>query len=397
MTSAQQTKIGLVVFIVAAGILSMHQTAGNNMDPHVYPPYGPFFEGWYLRVIDTNVNASFGFLFGLVLPAAGENITTEMKSRSLIFPVPSEDIPLLCVSILVNAADAQKLGSPTGCFDPSDYSVLKDGKPVEQDPDDKTPPEFEVRLASNLSYTVTPSGSNFSVRIGEHTFQGETTSPVPWGPGGEGPESWLENLPLPIHWFVYSFRSTVTSYSYTNDATRSVVKGGSTAAGPPVIAHMEKNWGQSFIEAWVWAEGVNPVTDVYFSFSSGLIKEYSFEIPAQLSGYRNPAKGIDCSFHPANSEHTLIHDGCAGTATLDVRSVECHVVIQLSAAPSSFSSCLVTPQPDGFRPGCVESYTAIANVTVHEPLYGIKDSQIIPLSGLEFGGLYMCNGKCPGN
>ena len=347
-------------------------------------------------MIDTYRNASFGFLFALILPAAGENITMEMKSRSLYnFPVPPEDHPLLCATLLVNPPEAQKLGSPTSCFDPSDYSVLKDGKPVEHNPDDKTPPDFEVKLANNISFTVTPTGSQFSVSIGEHTLQGETTSPVPWGPGGEGPESWLEHLPLPIHWFVYSFRSTVTTYSYTNEATKSVMKGGSSSVGPPVVAHMEKNWGESFIEAWVWAEGVNPATDVYFSLSSGLIKELSFEIPAQLSGYRNPAKGIHCSFHPANSEHTLQHDGCAGTATLDVRSLECHVVIQLYAAPNSFSSCLVTPQPDGFRLGCVESYTAVANITVHEVLYGVKDSQIIPLAALEFGGLYMCNGKCP--
>ncbi|GFR94925.1 LOW QUALITY PROTEIN: hypothetical protein ElyMa_002679500 [Elysia marginata] len=385
----------VMLCILTAGILVIQPASGNNMDPHVFPSHGPFFEGWYMRVIDSHRNASYGFLFALILPARGENLTMEMKS-SLLFNVPKshDNAPLLCASLLVNSPEDRKLGSPTGCFDPSDYSVLKDGKPVEHNPDDKTPP-FEVKLANNISYIVTPTGTQFSVSIGDHRLEGETTSPVPWGPGGEGPESWLEHLPLPIHWFVYSFRSTVTTYSYTNEATGSVVKGGSVAGRPPVVAHLEKNWGDKFIEAWVWAEGVNTATDVYFSFSSGLIKELNFDIPAQLSGYRNPAKGFDCSFHPANSEHTLLHDGCAGTATLDVRSIECHVTIHLHAAPESFSSCLVTPQPDGFRLGCLESYTAVANVTATKILSGDKDHQIIPLSALEFGGLYMCNGKCP--
>ena len=347
-------------------------------------------------MIDTHQKASFGFLFGLVLPAASGNITTEMKSHLLHnFPLTHGTPPLLCASILVHPPEAEKLGSPTGCFNPSDYSVLKNGKPVEYNPDDVTPPEFEVTLANNISYMVTPTGTEFSVTIGDHTFQGQTTSPVPWGPRGEGPESWLEHLSLPIHWFVYSLRSTVVSYSYINKATGLIFKGGSNVRGPPVVAHLEKNWGKSFIEAWVWAEGVDPATDVSFAFSSGLIKELGIAVPAQLSGYRNPNKGIDCSFHPGNSGHILRHDGCAGTATFDVSSIECQMVIHLGAAPDSFSSCLVTPQPDGFRLGCVESYSAVANITVHNRVSGVRDHQIIKLAGLEFGGKFMCDGKCP--
>ncbi|GFO36639.1 hypothetical protein PoB_006314400 [Plakobranchus ocellatus] len=361
------------------------------MDPHVYPSVGPFFEGWYLRVIDAQQNTSFGFLFGLVLPAATENSTHKMHYSS---PTTKEN-PLVCASLLLNPPSTDKLGSPTACFDPSDYSVLKDGKPVTQDPDDETPPNFEVKISNNLSYIVTPNGSHFSVSIGDHVLKGETTAPVPWGPKGEGPESWLEYLPLPIHWFVYSFRSTVVTYMYKNMDTGEIIKGGSTKSDPPVVAHMEKNWGKSFIKAWVWAEGVDPAADIYFSLTSGIIEELGLPIPAQLSGYRNPKKGIDCSFHPANSEHKLVHDGCMGTTTLEVQSLECHVVFRLYAAPASFSSCLVTPQVDGFRLGCLESYAAVANITAHMTLSGVIDNQIIPMSGLEFGGSFMCKSKCP--
>lgn len=392
MTPATPSLLRMVLVWVVASVALMSQPiAGNQQDPHLYPPYGPFFEGWYLRIIDSQRNASFGFLFGLVLPATAGNMSAYMKSK---VPETLEDLPLLCASLLLNPSEAKKLASPTGCFDPKDYSVLKEGRPVEHDPDDKTPPSFEVKLATNISYSVTPTGTSFSIKIGDHSLEGETTSPVPWGPDGEGPESWLEHLPLPIHWFVYSFRSEVTAYRYINDATDVVISGGSSGS-QLVVAHMEKNWGQSFIEAWVWAEGVNPATDVYFAFSSGLIKELGFEIPAQLAGYRNPSKGFDCSFHPANSEHMLTYDGCAGTATLDVRSIECHVIINLQASPQSFSSCLVTPQAGGFTPGCVESYTAVANITAVKALSGMKDQQVVRLAALEFGGLFMCNSTCP--
>ncbi|XP_005107479.1 uncharacterized protein LOC101859266 [Aplysia californica] len=385
---------------------------GNQMDPHVYPDQGPFFEGWYMRIIDAGNERSFGWLFGRVLPTkSASSVPCEDESLKLLFTSErckevrdnvknnfmNGSLPLVYSSLLINSGPKSKLQAVTGFFEPEDYVITKKGKPVEENPDDATPPSFEAKIGDNVTFVVKPSGTTFSLTVGNIVLRGSTSSPVPWGPNGEGPEGWLEYLPLPIHWFVYSLRSNVVHYEYINKLT------GQTLSGPdhngvPVVAHMEKDWGKSFPKAWIWSEGVDPWTNVSFAISSGIVTELGVDLKAQLSGYRNPNKGIHCSFSPANSVHHLTSDGCSNTATLVSESLECKVIYQLSAPLGSFSDCLFTPQYKGFRPGCLESYRAVANITVYQRHFvemELTDHQVVKLAALEFGEEYMCHGKCP--
>lgn len=316
------------------------------------------------------------------------------ESRSGNFSCSSTDILL---GLLLSFEKYTKLDSPVGYFKPCQYNITKNGKPVVEDPDDKTPPHFEAKIASNLSFFVNPNGTTFSVMVDHHVLRGETSQPVPWAPRGKGPESWLEYLPLPFHWFVYSLRSTVQFYEYINMNTGQVISGKSSKESP-VVAHMEKNWGKSFPKAWVWSQGVNPESGVAFVFSAGLVTELNIDIKAQLSGYRNPVKRIECNFSPSNSFHSLHSAGCAGTVTLKVSGAVCSVIFQVVAPVKSFSFCLPAPMADGFRKGCTESYVAVANITVYQR-HGlhmvVADTQTVHFSALEFGGAYMCDGQCP--
>ncbi|CAL1543631.1 unnamed protein product [Lymnaea stagnalis] len=407
-------------FIALLMITMINPCICNQMDPHVYPNRGPFFEGWYLRIIDPGENLSLGFLFGLVLPIEQHSQQYQKHCHKLVnqleikrclnevlqmqkhaydsnLKAHNSSFPLVYTSLLLSFNSTTKLDTPTGFFNPDDCSVTKDGRPVTKNPDDLTPPNFEAVISQNLSFAVTENKTMFSVTVGNHIFKGFTFAPVPWGPGGEGPESWLEKMPLPIHWFVYSLHSTVRYYEYVNLESGKIIRGGSKP-GAPVIAHMEKNWGKSFPKAWVWAEGVDIAANVAFSFSSGVITELGMDIDAQLSGYRNGKKNISCSFNPVNSVHTLVQDGCSGTAVLTVKCLDCAVTFDLSAPPDTLSYCLATPQVVGFKKGCVESYVATARVTVHQRRgvsMVLTDSHTINQAALEFGEKYMCNGSCP--
>lgn len=376
----------------------------------------------YLRIIDLHQNISLGFMFGRVLPSSSLYPDVESLCQTLTVQPFNEDCRrqisekqaqvnlsgsgnilsssnLIFLGLLLSLKPDERLENPEGFFSSSQYHISVNGKPVVKNPDDPSPPNFEAKIASNMSFVVNENGTRFSVKIREHLLTGETVQPVPWGPHGEGPESWLQKLPLPFHWFVYSLRSTVTSFMYMNSETGEKITGGTRHHQLPVVAHLEKNWGNSFPKAWVWSEGVIPASGVSYAFSAGIVTGMGLDIKAQLSGYRNPGKQISCSFSPANSLHSLGVNSCTGQVILKVQSFTHVVVFEVSAPPKSFSVCLSAPMRDGFRKGCVESFVAVANITVyHRHVFSLTaiDTQTVYLSALEFGKAYMCDGQCPG-
>lgn len=65
-----------------------------------------------------------------------------------------------------------------------------------------------------------------------------------WKDDGSGPAGWTDILPLPLHWFVFSTGSTINKYIFVENRKYETGSG---------HLHMEKNWGQSFPSAWIWA------------------------------------------------------------------------------------------------------------------------------------------------
>lgn len=356
-----------------------------------------------MRVIDFNQGISVAWIFNFIRPDNKIISSRNLLKSCLNHLNNSIDVckpgyypcPIM-ITHLISLNTSSKLYASHVLLPKGEYKLTKYGKPISSNPDDRSPAAFEAKMGEHISFVVRPNRTEFSISVGDSVFKGRTSSPIPWGPHGEGPESWLEDLPLPIHWFVYSLRSIVNYYEYTNKETGQYIKGGSKL-GNPAIAHMEKNWGGAFPKAWIWTEGVNPKNNVTFACTSGILHEF-IDIKAELSGYKNPSKNIDCKFHPLNSVHVLNADGCSGHARLRAESLDCLVIFDVSTDPNFLSSCLITPQVTGFKLGCVESFNAVANITVFQR-HGLSmihtDSQIIEMAALEFGGEFMCNGKCP--
>lgn len=68
-------------------------------------------------------------------------------------------------------------------------------------------------------------------------FEGRGKGHHFWKDNGEGPASWTDSLPLPLHWFVFSTGSNIEYFKFKNLKIIDDVFEGKGKL------HMEKNWG----------------------------------------------------------------------------------------------------------------------------------------------------------
>ena len=369
------------LFLVFAQIFCV---TGSLYNPHLFPKAGPFFEGWYLRITNYDTDDSIGLLFGQVLPESASKTTG----------------PLVLASILQRTCvqgGACVLTSSNANFSTEQLNVTANGRPVTKNPDKDSEANFEWVVNNGNeggSFVQKHDTTNFNFRIQNWILRGAAGAHVSWGADGDGPEGWLINFPLPLHWFVYSIRSPLIFYDLQN------VETGQTIHGKNGIIHLEKNWGNSFPKKWIWSQGITrDGTNVSFAISGGLVDMSLMSVNAFLIGYRNPSAGLSLDFRPDNSVATLDSDGCKGIINLTVKSMSHKLNFQISASPKTFSSCLYGPETRGFQRACVESYDATANIVISQSLmFGIGskmiDKHTIPQVALEFGGNNVCTNKC---
>jgi hypothetical protein len=336
---------------------------GSLYDPHPYPAAGPFFEGWYTRIV-SDQESTFGFLFGRVLPAA-----TNLE-------------PPIVVSLLRGGSKGSV--DAVNCFPASSIVTVK-GKAVSHAPDFRSASEFEWRSSAG-SIIVDAHMTAVNLSCGSVQLSARIGPPRAWGQGGLGPAGALDALPLPLHWFVYSLGSRVESFEWRDAASNFTEVGTGWA-------HAEKNWGHAFPPAWTWAQAFEPQRGVAFAWSGGLLAP---DIVAHLVGYRNEPAGISLNFHPPSAIGSATVDGCGGTATLRIKDLLANTTLEatVSTRPSSLSTCLLCPSTGGFVPMSVESYDATVHVRAWS--HGRLVEDIVLRSGaLEFGGGYLCASDNP--
>lgn len=369
----------LVLYVLFTSLASqVTWVNGNQYDPHLFPAVGPFMEGWYARMIDFESNHSFGILFGQVL----------LRREGPHFKY----YPLNMLSFIHSKGDGRSMES-FAVYPPSeDIEVTVQGKPVTSDPDFKSPANFEWKAKPYGYFRVNENETRFNfTNVEGVSFIGVLGPPQPWGPDGEGPEGWLDHVPfLPLHWFVYSLGSELINYNWVNDKTGELLR------GRQGLVHQEKNWGNSFPPAWIWAEGVDGPSGSSFAVSLGVLGLETFEIPAHLIGYRSSA--VTLNFKPTDSVLTKYIDGCNGSMNATVTGLVHKLEFEIHAPPSTLQTCLLGPTLDGFAPVCVESYIAIATFHVYKLTlsgYELVETWTFNMSALEFGGIYLCQEKNP--
>lgn len=366
--------VAMHTFLVTLLLISCSCANGNQYDPHIMPETGPFFEGWYLRLIDPSQNRSFGVLFGAVTPAS------QSAAANLTF-----------IGLLRSFNQGQRLEDYNAFPNPSDVIVtVKDGLPVVNNPDRESPANF------NWSYPggyvrVQPDNVTINIVVGNVHFRANIGAPVPWGPDGVGPmANWDDYMSFPLYWFVYSLQSPILSYEWTDEHTH--------LSGNSGIVHMEKNWGDTFPEGWIWSEGYSAGESVTYALTYGPINILKVvDLSGFLFGYRNHVKGINLNFRPDNARMSQNVDGCSGASEFTFTGLSNKLILSVVSAPGNYSECLYGPMENGFRPVCKETFIAKANVQVfkrHFLSWTQIDQQALQGVALEFGGHFTCNGVC---
>lgn len=345
-------------------------------DPHV-PRGGPWFEGWYTRVTDTENRRSFAVVVGSHVP------------RGASAPAP-EDMLSGYVGLLVSEGEE---GAPTeayGAF-PERTRASIDGSPVRTDPAREGSPRF-AWIAEGLGVFTE---RNVALELpGEASVTMDLGPRVPFNAAHPdlGPEGRLGRLPLPLHWDVYSLASPARyTLGRMKDGRWSTVEGSG-------VAHMEKNWGSTFPEAWIWAQGVDPDGTSQLVLSVGRVRVGGIAAEPWTVALRAP--GVDWTLSIASLGAALTRNSrpCEGTVELVARDPVRTLHIEAHAAPSTFGPIAI-PTRDGFvTDRAHESFSAEITVRAseHDPLGGLlgfeRPVHEVTFRGaaLEFGQAFGC-------
>ncbi|XP_068677285.1 uncharacterized protein [Montipora foliosa] len=360
---------------IALFILLFSLAYANQYDPHLFPAKGPFVETWYSRIIDFESNHSFGIHFGQVLRG----------SKDLNFG----QYPLNIVSLLHSRGDDTSLQTFQVFPSNDDIEVTAWGESVTTNPDFKSPASFEWKAKPYGYFRVNEHGTRFNfTNIGGVSFIGILGPPKPWGPYGEGPEGWIDDLP--VHWFVYSLGSELINYNWVNEETGEMLR------GRQGVVYQQKTWGNGFPLAWIQGQGVDGPSGSSFAISLGVLEIAQFNTPTHLIGYRSSA--LTLNFHPTNSELMKYIDTCHGAVNITVKSHTHKLTCEIHAPPSTLQTCLLGPTDIGFAPVSVECYIASAYFHLYKMTssgYLLIESRVFHSVTLHLGGLYLCQGNTP--
>lgn len=360
-------------------VVVINDVQASQYDPHLYPPTGPFFEGWYTRLTDTDNDRSFGVLFGRVLPTNSQSPSTSTSTW--------DSSPTTYIGLVNSNGQGSPMVVVQAYPDEDDIEVtVHGGGPINKDPSLHAPSYFEYVVRPYGFYNVTPNSTVFNFTIDGVTFAGNFTRPLLWDSTGQGPEGWLTNLPMvPIHWFVYSLG---TPGSYTWNHAGQVISG-------KAHAHQEKNWGQGFPAGWMWTQAYNRTANATFAGTFGVVSLFNPVIrgPAHLFGYRNLARNLSLDFRPDNSFTTQDRRPCEGKATVNIHSPLHTVELTMNAPVETFQKCLRGPVETGFQYNLVETYVATIRVVIKKLGiwgYSVIEDQIFNGAAYEFGREYLC-------
>lgn len=233
--------------------------------PHPIPkltsPSDSFFEGWYTRVTsDSHRGESIGIILGSVYRAPSVPIAKPNYIGLLYQPINGKPVTY-------------------DLFPSNDFKVYQS--------DNSFTVNFYPHGYLQHNATTTVVSATFP-EIGKVYLEIRNgASRIPWPnpvtqskpngssqPGG----TWASVVPLPISWYVETVASPVI---YRIPQLFPEIRHGK--------AHMEKNWGRSFPETWLWGQATSNEPSAQIIFSGGVV--FPSILPrykSWLIGYRSP-------------------------------------------------------------------------------------------------------------
>jgi hypothetical protein len=376
---------------VASNTFPLLASAALPMEPQASSRRRQWFEGWFFRLVDHATSSTVAVIFGSLRKSS------RSSSSSALGPFDEHLIVLAyndgrdgtqhMQSVRLDGDSVRLGGGGGGGMPPrvpsasgahvSWWSDAHGGMQVNGDA-----AVLDLRLPSSLRLNATIRGPR-----------------VAWDdrrPDHAGPEGWLSRTGLlPCHYFVHSFGSP-TSYSLWHGRRRPRL---SSAAA---LAHIERNWGDSFPSGWVWAQATATDGRAFLiltggRFVIGPLTTDSFVIGLRASVRGGGGEKLRWDFRTTDLDRVAeLRDPCAGRLALNATSRDGRRRLELlvEAPPNSFGERIMVPTVnDGFsdNPGCRESHVATARVGAWETRTGrVLLGLTMPLAVLEFGGGFQC-------
>lgn len=214
---------------------------------------------------------------------------------------------------------------------------------------------------------------------------------LPWDNPNDrlGPEGMILGLPMvPLHWFVHSLGSNstynITLFDRQNDTEEWSGVG---------HLHQEKNWGKSFPGAWIWSEGISKNNTSQYALAGGEVRVAPLKFTSWLVGIRGKKVKWDFRHSRLGTKFTTVIDACKGKFELMANDSRHQIKLKAQAAINSFASVSI-PTKKGFKKnGGIESFGASVEIKAYLKKGAKKVLQEVLFfknAALEFGANYMC-------
>ena len=355
------------------------------MDPHKLPEKGPWFEGWYVRITPvTGSDRSLGAIVGSYLPRGELREAAEQKGLRGYAAV----------------LDGGSLGSPLRAFESFPLNselYLNKNDIVNRDPLPMGSASF--RWSADGIGEFSEAGSSLQVGNGVQ-LKARWTDNVAWSGSGLGPEGVISLFrAFPLHWFVYSLGSKVEFEAVVPDlyAPEKIQK--ISGRG---FAHIEKNWGVSFPESYIWLQSQNLEQNRTLAIAGGRpLKLAGLQPEAWLVGYRSELYKQDFAPQNPGTFFESRVDACDGRFELQASFMNRRLIVSAQAQRRSFGEIAI-PKESGFEKGGSEQSfqtQIVAQLFEVAPLgmarggERLLEQTIFTTGALEFGGGYMCEKK----
>jgi hypothetical protein len=353
------------------------------MNPHKLPEKGPWFEGWYMRITPVSgTDRSLGAIVGSYLPEDSERIAAEEAG----------------LSGYAALLDGGPIGSRLTSYEsfPSDVRhYLNREEIVNRDPMPSDRASYRWKSMAVGEFTSENIHLNFKDNI---WIKARWTDVVPWGTSGLGPEGIVSLFrAFPLHWFVYSLGSPVEFEAQIPDVVDTAKRTKVVGRG---YAHLEKNWGVSFPDSYVWMQAQRVESGKTIALAGG----HPFNIAglkpeAWLVGYRSEL--YNYNFGPQNIGTVFSSqvDACEGKFKLVSAHLDRKLVVEAQARRDSFGGISI-PKRSGFESnGSEQSFQTQIVTRLYEVMpFGLGggterllEQTIFKTGAVEFGGSFKCS------
>lgn len=353
------------------------------MNPHKLPEKGPWFEGWYMRITPVSgTDRSLGAIVGSYLPENSDRIS-------------AEEAGLAGYAALL---DGGPIGSKLTSYEvfPTDVRhYLNRSEIVNRDPLPSDKASYRWKSMTVGEFT----SENIHLNLKDDVWiKARWTDIVPWGTSGLGPEGIISLFrAFPLHWFVYSLGSPVEFEAQLPDSIDPSKRKKVVGRG---FAHLEKNWGVSFPESYIWMQAQQIESGKTIALAGGRpFNVAGLKPEAWLVGYRS--EFYNNNFAPQNVGTVFSSqvDACEGKFTLTSAFLDRKLVVEAQARRDSFGGISI-PKKFGFEPdGSEQSFqTQIVSRLYEVAPFGLGggterllEQTIFKTGALEFGGQFKCN------